>query len=50
MSESLSQSGSTALDFESMASDVVALAIEAGAADAEDVAREGLISRLLGGR
>jgi hypothetical protein len=50
MSESLSQSGSTALDLESMASDVVALAMKAEDSDTEAVALEGLISRLLGGR
>ena len=41
MFESLSQSGATALDLEFMARDVVALAMKAGASDAEAVAREG---------
>ncbi len=41
MTESALQSPSTALDLESLAADVVALAMKAGASDAEAVAREG---------
>ena len=41
MSESTSLPNETALDLESLVSDVVALAVKAGASDAEAVAREG---------
>jgi PmbA protein len=41
MSETAMQSDSTALDLESLAADVVAKAMKAGATDAEAVAREG---------
>jgi PmbA protein len=41
MPEFATQPGLTALDLESMAADVVALAVKAGASDAEAVAREG---------
>jgi PmbA protein len=41
MPETSSQSDLTALDLESLAADVVALAVKAGASDAEAVAREG---------
>jgi len=41
MPQAASQSGETALDLESLAADVVALATKAGATDAEAVVREG---------
>jgi PmbA protein len=41
MSETISSPNETALDLESLAADVVALAVKAGATDAEAVAREG---------
>jgi len=41
MSETISPPTETTLDLESLAADVVALAIKAGATDAEAVAREG---------
>jgi PmbA protein len=41
MQDAASQSEMTALDLESLAADVVALAVKAGASDAEAVAREG---------
>src|ERR1700722_10354852 len=41
MPEAISPSNETALDLESLVSDVIALAVKAGATDAEAVAREG---------
>ncbi len=41
MSESVPLPNETALDLEALAADVVALAMRAGASDAEAVAREG---------
>jgi PmbA protein len=41
MHESAAQSGMAGLDLESLAADVVALAMKAGASDAEAVVREG---------
>ena len=41
MPQAVAQSDSTALDLETLAADVVALAVKAGATDAEAVAREG---------
>jgi PmbA protein len=41
MSETISSPNETAIDLESLAADVVALAMKAGASDAEAVAREG---------
>src|SRR5580700_11037663 len=41
MSETISPPNETALDLESLAADVVARALKAGASDAEAVAREG---------
>jgi len=41
MTESALQSPSTAIDLETLAADVVAMAMKAGASDAESVAREG---------
>ncbi|HET7103862.1 MAG TPA: metallopeptidase TldD-related protein [Terracidiphilus sp.] len=41
MPEALAQPGTATLDLESLAADVVALAVKAGASDAESVAREG---------
>ncbi len=41
MPELATQPGPTALDLESLAADVVAMAVKAGASDAEAVAREG---------
>ncbi|MGA3034801.1 MAG: TldD/PmbA family protein, partial [Terracidiphilus sp.] len=41
MAQAPAQSSDTSLDLESLVSDVVALAMKAGASDAEAVAREG---------